>query len=650
MRSSLMSGNMQLEANFGGTFGVSQMILQSHPESPAADATPVIHLLPALPDAWPHGEIRGWRAQGGWIVDISWQDGVIDKATLRATRGGPVTVRYGQKTVNLDAVANQEYRCDGSLDLQARIGSWGDQGDGTYRNPILNADYPDVDVEQLGDTYYMISSKQHMSPGMVILQSKDMVNWQTVDHVWDKLSWDPKYDWNRMDGYRFGVWAGDLAYHDGRWYCYQIDTTNGLYMSSAEDIRGPWTKPHRMLKKTGWTDPAVYWDDAARQAYLVCNFGRGPGGNQIKLFRMSWDGRALLDKGTVIHRGPGAEAAKIYRIDGRWYIFLAQWFRPDPRRPTDEASSGDRKQLVLRSKTDSIYGPYEVKVVYERGNGVIRSCSQGALMKAPDGSWWYTHQLIQNIPAPFQGRPQMLQPVKWIDGWPMIGKDVDGDGIGEPILHHPKPILGHPIAAPPTDDEFDAATRGPQWEWNHNPRDTRCSLTERPGWLRLKASAPVKPGGFWGACNTISQRLMGTGKGRAEAKFDLVGMKPGQRAGFVRFGGVYHLLGVQVDGDGTRRLFFDANGTRTAGPVINGETLWIRTTNDGDRARFAWSSDGGTFHRLGPTFTIKFGMWTGDRLGFFCWNEKTDDPAVAGHVDVDWFRYDYDGPKQAIAR
>ena len=264
---------------------------------------------------------------------------------------------------------------------EPQTGTWGDQGDGTYRNPILNADYPDVDVEQLGDTYYMISSKQHMAPGMVILESKDMVNWRTIGHVWPRLSWDPKYNWDRMDGYRFGVWAGDLAYHDGRWYCYQIDTTNGLYMSSAADIRGPWTEPHLMLRKTGWTDPAVYWDDEGKQAYLVCNFGRLEAkkqGNHLRLFKMSWDGRELLDEGKVIHVGTGAEAAKIYRVEGRWYIFFAQWFRPDPHRPDDpDADSGDRKQMVLRSKTDSIYGPYELKVVYQRGNGVIRSCSQG---------------------------------------------------------------------------------------------------------------------------------------------------------------------------------------------------------------------------------------------------------------------------------
>ena len=124
-------------------------------------------------------------------------------------------------------------------------GSWGDQGDGTYKNPILNAAYPDVDVEQLGDTYYMISSSYHRSPGMVILESKDMVNWTSIGHVWDSLSWDPEYNWDRMNGYPFGVWAGDLAYHDGTWYCYQVDYRNGLYVSTAKDIRGPWSAPHQ---------------------------------------------------------------------------------------------------------------------------------------------------------------------------------------------------------------------------------------------------------------------------------------------------------------------------------------------------------------------------------------------------------------------
>jgi len=233
--------------------------------------------------------------------------------------------------------------------------------------------------------------------------------------------------------------------------------------------------------------------------------------------------------------------------------------------------------------------------------------------------------------------------VQWIDGWPLIGKDVDGDGIGEPVLHHKKPIDGFPVAAPATDDEFDSTNLGPQWEWNHNPRNTRWSLTERPGWLRLKASVPVATGGFWKACNTLSQRIMGTTTGTAVARFDLAGMRPGQRAGMVRFGGVYHLLGVSVDPQGRRQLFFDGDGTLVDGPPLATDALWIRTSNDGDQASFAYSTDGRKFQAFGPVFTIKFGMWTGNRLGFFCWNDVDE----TGRLDVDCFHYDYDGPKAA---
>ncbi|WP_159020655.1 glycoside hydrolase 43 family protein [Algibacter sp. L3A6] len=550
-----------------------------------------------------------------------------------------------------------------------QIGSWGDQGDGTYKNPILNADYPDVDVEKVGDTYYMISSKQHMSPGMVILESKDMVNWTTVGHVWESLSWVKKYDWNQMNGYALGVWAGDLAYHDGTWYCYVIDRNYGLFMSSAKDIRGPWTEPLLMLPPNEvLDDPAVYWDEENHQAYMICNTGKFKKsrentleGNENRLYKMSWDGKEILDSGEVIYTGPGAEAAKIYNINNTWYILMGEWYVKKPRRSRKiDSPENDRKQIVLRSTTNSIYGPYEKKIVFERGNGIERSCSQGALMQAPDNTWWYTHQLIQNIATPFQGRPQLLQPVNWVDGWPIIGEDIDNDCIGEPILQYKKPIQGFPIDAPSTDDDFSNTTLGRQWEWNHNPRNSHWSLTDRPGWLRLKASMPLSeettkgPGNnnwsestgttfpFWRASNTISQRIMGNTTGEAVAKFDLSQMAIGQRAGFVRFGGVYHVLGIYVDNLGGRNLFYvNKDGEETKGPKIKSNDLFIRTSNTGNQAYFEYSLDGNKYEKFGSQFTLKFGNWTGDRLGFFCWNDKEEQ----GVIDVDWFTYDYDGPK-----
>ena len=526
----------------------------------------------------------------------------------------------------------------------AQMGSWGDQRDGTYRNPMLNADYPDVDIERLGDTYYMITSTNHYAPGMTLLESKDMLNWTIIGHVWERLTWEAKYNWDQMAGYRHGVWAGDLAYHEGKWYCYFIDASSGLYVSTADKITGPWSQPICMLKKQSWTDPAVFWDDEERQAYLLCNFGRDASVknervNQTRLFKMTWDGTRLLDEGKPIYRAPGAEAAKIYKIDGVFYIFMAEW------------RQNDRKQIALRAK--SIYGPFERKVLMERGDVVDRSVCQGALVQVGDGSWWFTHQLVQNrakkkgdLAGPttgesYEGRSQWLIPAQWKDGWPVLGEDPDGNGIGNTVHQGRKPIKGFPLTAPQTDDEFDSSKLGPQWQWNHNPRDDHFSLTERPGWLRLKAGVPVGDGGFWNAANTISQRIMGKGKGAATAKVDISAMKPGQQAGFCHHSGQYILLGIRVDDDGTKRLIFNNNGKETKGPAVTADVIYYHTDIDGDRATLAYSFDGKTAKRLGGDFALKFGRWRGDRLGFYCWNDKTD----AGHIDIDWFRYEYDGPK-----
>ncbi|EWH10502.1 beta-xylosidase [Catenovulum agarivorans DS-2] len=557
--------------------------------------------------------------------------------------------------------------------IPAQTGSFGDQGDGTYINPILNADYPDSDIEQVGDTYYMITSKQHMSPGMPILKSKDMVNWENVGHAFPKLSWAPEYDWDRMNGYSFGTWAGDLVYHEGKWYVYQIDYQNGLMVTMADNIEGPWSEPIMMLPhEEVLDDPGVYFDYDTKKAYVIINTGlkhKSPEnkieGNENYIYEMSWDGTKILDEGKLVYTGMGAEAAKIYKIDGTWYITMAQWTMGDySTKPGVKNPKNDRKQLILRSK-ESIYGPYEVKTIMEKGKEFgHRSASQGGFMTAPDGSWWYMHQLIQNDDIPFQGRPQNLQPVTWVDGWPIIGFDEDGDGIGEPVKRHRKPIDGYPITAPSSDDDFSSDKLGAQWEWNHNPRDTHWSLTERPGWLRLKASKVLpnnnnhgpkinewtnndgSDSDFWRAPNTLSQRMMGITTGTAIAKFDISGMKPNQLAGFVRYGGVFNLLGVEMKEDGSKHLFYmDKMSNKTMGPELNGNDLYVRTSNARNKATYEYSFDGKNYYAFGPVFTIAFGKWTGDRLGFFSWNEKTDEDA--GYIDVDWFTYDYDGPKAA---
>jgi len=289
----------------------------------------------------------------------------------------------------------------------------------------------------------------------------------------------------------------------------------------------------------------------------------------------------------------------------------------------------------------------------ERAEGARRSVCQGALVRAPDGSWWCSHQLVQHrgkvqgafagqtTPQSYEGRSQWLIPVKWENGWPVLGEDPDGNGIGNTVQQARTPIDGYPIAAPQTDDEFDSPTLGPQWQWNHNPRDDHWSLAERPGWLRLEAGVPVNDGGFWNAANTISQRLMGQGPGVAIAEVDLSGMQPGGQAGFCHHSGQYVLLGIRVEDDGTKRLTFDNDGRQTEGPAITADVIYYRTDVDGDRATLAYGFDGVTWNRFGDEFRLEFGRWRGDRLGFYCFNDKAD----AGHIDIDWFHYDYDGPK-----
>jgi beta-xylosidase len=530
--------------------------------------------------------------------------------------------------------------------------TWGDLGDGTYRNPVLNGDFADSDIECVGDTWYLIASTNHLVPGMTVLESRDLVNWRYGGHVWPTLSWKSTYDWRAMNGYRFGTWAGDLSFNRGTWYCYMIDPTHGLIVSTAPHPTGPWSEPVTMLAREKWTDPAAFWDEATGQGYLICNWGEDPAGKKgqwdQKIFKLSADGTKLLDEGVTVYTGPRSEAAKIYRIEGRWYILAIDWI------------GNDRKQIALRSTSDSIYGPYERKLVFERGNGFTHSTCQGSLVQTPDGEWWFMHQLVQNGSPNFHGRPQALQPVRWVDGWPQIGADVDGDGVGEPLWTHEKPpVLG---TAPwnadewqlATSDGFEAPALGRQWLWNHNPRSDRWSLTARPGWMTLVAGRPMGVGGFWGAANTLSQRILGTGRGDVTTCFDLAGMQPGQRAGLVHFSARYALVGVSVASDGTRYVLYRTNGKETTGPVLTGSRFWVRSTWLRDEAKFDFSLDGTTWQSGAPAFKLNAGHWRGDCIGVCTWNEQTDDAASAGTLAIDFFNYHFapvfDGPAIPSAR
>jgi beta-xylosidase len=533
-----------------------------------------------------------------------------------------------------------------SLALAApeRYKTWGDLGDGTYANPVLNGDFADVDIEKFGDTYYLITSCNHLSPAMTIMESKDLVNWKYTGHAIPSLNWHPRYNWDQMNGYSWGNWAGDLVYRDGEWLCYQIDFQFGLTMTKAKNIEGPWSEPVVLMERTHWSDPAVYFDEEKKEAWLLCNWGRGipPDNtkpNEQKLFKLSWAGDKLLDEGTVVFKAKKTEAAKLRKFNGEWYIMCIEWVGHDK-------TTRDRKQLCLRSTSGTPFGPYEKRTVYNREKVGERSACQGSLIQAPDESWWFMHQLIQNGKPVFHGRPQCLQPAVWKDGFPIIGADTDGDGTGIPVWHHKKPApqidTDYELA---TSAEFDSTKLGHQWNWNHNPRNERWSLSERAGWLRITASKPVgkpKPiGQFWKAPNTLSQRHLGVGDGYAETKVDLSGFMPGTFAGLCHFSGKYALCGVREDADGKRWIVARNMGNEEKLPLPDGDQIYLRSDWSGDQASFSWSVDGEDWRKLKTKYTLMFGKWRGNRPGVFCFNTSTDDFEEAGHADFDYFHHEY---------
>ena len=354
---------------------------------------------------------------------------------------------------------------------------------------------------------------------------------------------------------------------------------------------------------------------------------------------MAWTGDKLLKNQNegiqVTTKENAGESNKLYKFDG-WY------YEMNTRTP----AKGRREQVISRAK--SMEGPWESKVVLENGNGTNRCPSQGSLLKLDDGSWWFIHQLARGTPEErYNGRPQFLEPVVWKDGWPFIGVDTDNNGIGEVVWQHAKPIKGLPITAPATDDDFNKPELGQQWLWGLNPKMARWSLTERPGFLRLKACVPVAEGKAKATLahlpNVVGQRLLGQHKNVMTAKCDLAGMANGQEAGLhVSTPGDHNIIGVRKDAKGAMQVFFsgDSDKTSTPGVALNQNDLWLQARVEQGLATFFYSLDGKTFTQLGGEERLRFFGFTPNLVGFYSMNSEEK-----GCLDVDWFTYEYDGPK-----
>ena len=462
---------------------------------------------------------------------------------------------------------------------------WGDQGDGTYRNPVLNADFSDPDVIRVGAKYYMVASDFHFL-GMQVLESDDMVNWHYISQIYRRFD-EP--GWNENAHYAGGSWAPAIRYHNGLYYVYFCTPDEGLYMTTAKDPHGPWAPLHLVKRVVKWEDPCPFWDEDG-QAYLGrSRHGAGP----IIVHKMSADGKTLLDEGKTVYEGPIAEGTKFLKRNGWYYLIIP------------EGGVGTGWQTVLRSR--NIYGPYQRKVVLEQGSTKVNGPHQGALVDAPDGSWWFYH--FQETPV--LGRVVHLQPARWQDDWPLMGVDYDGNGVGEPVSMWKKPIPSTSAPLLQTDDDF-SGTLGLQWQWNHNPVDSHWSLTDRKGWLTLKA----QPADSLKACrNMLTQKVVGW----LSESTTLVESSGDNFAGLFCSGKLFRAVGLCKDG-----IYVEAGGQRQLVEKGRFTKVWLRVTNDSqqNRHQFAYSLDGEHFVSAGEAFPMRGGYWKGIRTGLFCYGSN----------------------------
>ncbi|MBN2533181.1 MAG: glycoside hydrolase 43 family protein [Spirochaetales bacterium] len=492
--------------------------------------------------------------------------------------------------------------------MMIKNNTWGDLGNGYYRNPVLNADYSDPDVIRTGSDFYMICSDFHFM-GMPVLHSRDLVNWSLISQVYRRLEFSPQYD--RMEGYGKGSWAPALRYHNGLYYLYFCTPDEGLYMSTAKVPAGPWSSLHEVKRISGWEDPCPFWDDDGK-AYLGHSIvGAGP----IIIHRMSPDGTKLLDEGRIVYTGKIAEGTKIYKRNGLYYLIIPE--------------GGVENGWQTAARSTSLYGPYERKTVLSQGKTAINGPHQGGMVELESGETWFLHFQSAGV----LGRVCHLQPVQWIDDWPVMGLDE------EPVTIFKKPGIpgSFPVCSPRISDDFESPELGPQWQWNHNPVDTNWTLTERPGYLRLK-SLPARD--IIHARNTLTQRLMGN-TGHISIKLDTSFMTHGQTAG-IAFTGIHqeNWIGV-IKSDENLRIKAITSNITWNGPVTGNKIIFFNTDIDiNGSTRFSFSFDNVDFFTLGGNCTLESAFWKGARIGLFTYHHN----GKGGCADFDLFYYNHDGP------
>ena len=521
--------------------------------------------------------------------------------------------------------------CAATINAQTISKVWvADNGDGTYKNPIINADYSDPDAIRVGDDYYLISSSFNQIPGLPILHSKDLVNWTIIGHALPQQS---PFDVFSKVQHGNGVWAPAIRYHNNEFYIYYPDPDFGIYLTKAKNILGPWTTPVLVQEGKGLIDPCPFWD-ADGKVYLVHALAGSRAGfkSVILMKELNTAGDKVISDGVLVYDGHESdgtiEGSKIYKRNNYYYIFA----------PAGGVGTG--WQTILRSK--NIYGPYERKVVLEQGSTTTNGPHQGAWVQTQTGEDWFIH--FQDKDA--YGRVVHLEPMKWNNDWPVMGTDKDGDGKGEPVMIFKKPNVGkkYPIATPAESDEFNENKIGLQWQWHANEKIDWAFLYPAKGALRFNSILkPDSAKNLWDIPNILTQKFPAE-EFTATAKFLFTPKTNGEKFGMVVLGMSYADIAITKKADGVYLSYtkcIDAEHGKAEmeqeiKKISAGDLYFRVTVSKGAVCTFSYSSDGKIFIDVPETFKAVPGKWIGATIGLFC--TRTQKINDAGFTDVDWFR------------
>lgn len=517
-----------------------------------------------------------------------------------------------------------------------------DEGNGMYRNPVLHADYSDPDVCAVGEDYFLTVSSFNCTPGLPILHSKDLVNWKIVNYALKKVEPVEYYNEPRHGK---GVWAPSIRFHEGVFYIYWGDPDFGIFMVKTRDPYGEWDAPVLVKAGKGMIDPCPLWDDDGR-VYLAHAWAgsRAKFNSVLTVCELNKEGTKVISDPVLVFDGNDGvnhtiEGAKFYKRNGFYYLFA----------PAGGVVSG--WQLVMRSK--DVYGPYEARIVMAQGKTDINGPHQGGWVDTPAGESWFLH--FQDKGA--YGRVLHLNPMKWVNDWPVIGVDKDGDGCGDPVSRYRKPKTGktYPIETPVESDEFDTRKLGLQWEWHANYQDV-FGFTTNMGYARIyghELSPHFK--NFWEVPNLLMQKFPAE-EFTATAKLKVSAKDDGQLSGLIIMGWDYSWIGVEKQGEKfllkqavckdaeqgnleqvSTLAVLEPSRKFEAGLFPNYEReIYIRVHVDkGAYCRFSYSLDGKKFTEAGTLFKARQGKWIGAKVGMF---SVTPHGKERGWVDVDWFR------------